>query len=503
MWLQNDGRSSHDPRTESSGLYWPADKYTTAVFQDGLIWGGKVNGEIRVNGSCYRTGLKAGNMNSLQEFSDPQDVQIGIWKMKKDWEQSSGIDYLRYKFNFENWPGQLGAPYEDVDRDGKYSSYFDLPKIIGDEMLWFVANDADTVQSQYTYGSLPIGIELQCTVFAYNTVDYLKDVVFKKYILINKGNNPVEEMRLSYWSDPDLGNASDDFTGIDTTLQLSYCYNSDNNDEGSYGIAPPAVGYLYLQNPYISGSQSDSGIVNNTWRKGIVNLKIGANVPGLKLFDPVQEISKGALQWWNYLNGFYANGDSCIDPNTGATIKIALAGDPVTSTGWYEGAGWKDGNSHPPGDRRIYTATEPFTLAEGDTQEIVIAILLAKGTDNINSISELRNLSSKVREFYNAKFPLELKKTSYLPDKFLLYQNYPNPFNYETRITYQITKSTANVTLTVYDILGSKVTTLVNEAKQPGMYFITFDGSKLSSGVYFYKIEAGSFVQSKKMIILK
>ncbi|MEG8946385.1 alpha-amylase family glycosyl hydrolase [Rosettibacter firmus] len=85
---------------------------------------------------------------------------------------------------------------------------------------------------------------------------------------------------------------------------------------------------------------------------------------------------------------------------------------------------------------------------------------------------------------------------------FSLSQNYPNPFNPTTFINYQI-PSTSNVILKVYDILGREVTTLVNEVQQAGRYEIKFNASDLPSGVYFYRIQAGNFSDTKKMILLK
>ena len=99
-----------------------------------------------------------------------------------------------------------------------------------------------------------------------------------------------------------------------------------------------------------------------------------------------------------------------------------------------------------------------------------------------------------------------------IPDKYVLEQNYPNPFNPNTKIRYSIPSSQnplpggargGLVTLKVYDLLGREVATLVNEQQQPGNYEVTFDGSKLSSGVYFYQLKTGSFIQTKKLVLLK
>ena len=80
--------------------------------------------------------------------------------------------------------------------------------------------------------------------------------------------------------------------------------------------------------------------------------------------------------------------------------------------------------------------------------------------------------------------------------------NYPNPFNPSTTIKYKIKELTL-VELKVYDILGEEVISLVNEEQPAGSYEVEFNASKLASGVYFYRLQAGSFVQAKKMMLLK
>jgi PKD repeat protein len=91
---------------------------------------------------------------------------------------------------------------------------------------------------------------------------------------------------------------------------------------------------------------------------------------------------------------------------------------------------------------------------------------------------------------------------SQLPTEFSLYQNYPNPFNPSTVIKYSVAEESL-VTLKVYNILGTEVATLVNEKKTPGFYELNFGGENLPSGVYVYRIEAGNFTSSKKMLLIK
>jgi ligand-binding sensor domain-containing protein len=93
-------------------------------------------------------------------------------------------------------------------------------------------------------------------------------------------------------------------------------------------------------------------------------------------------------------------------------------------------------------------------------------------------------------------------QTNGQPASFSLAQNYPNPFNPSTSIQYSVSGS-QKVTLKVYDVLGREVATLVNERKLPGMYTVQFVGSKYASGVYFYRLAAGDYVETKKMVLTK
>ncbi len=99
---------------------------------------------------------------------------------------------------------------------------------------------------------------------------------------------------------------------------------------------------------------------------------------------------------------------------------------------------------------------------------------------------------------------IEEEKNSTQPKEFLLQQNYPNPFNPSTSIQYAIS-STQFVTLKVYDLLGREVATLVNEEKPAGSYNVEFtiNNLQLSTGIYFYRLQAGNYVETKKMILLK
>ncbi|MBN1302098.1 MAG: T9SS type A sorting domain-containing protein, partial [Melioribacteraceae bacterium] len=89
-----------------------------------------------------------------------------------------------------------------------------------------------------------------------------------------------------------------------------------------------------------------------------------------------------------------------------------------------------------------------------------------------------------------------------IPNDYTLEQNYPNPFNPSTTIRYQL-PSNSVVKISVYNMLGELVRTMVNEYQSAGRYEVTFNASNLASGIYFYNIQAGDFVNTKKMLLLK
>jgi len=88
------------------------------------------------------------------------------------------------------------------------------------------------------------------------------------------------------------------------------------------------------------------------------------------------------------------------------------------------------------------------------------------------------------------------------PNKFSLSQNYPNPFNPSTMITYQLPK-TSDVEISIYNLLGQKIATLLDSRQNAGKYQVEWDASSFASGIYYYKIQAGEFQDVKKMVVIK
>ena len=272
---------------------------------------------------------------------------------------------------------------------------------------------------------------------------------------------------------------------------------------------PPAVGHILLQGPIVKGTKIDTAELDYKKLVGYKNLPMNTFTffiggAGTVHYDPPLGIYNGTLEFYNYMKGFLWNGDKYVDPITKKETKFILSGDPIEKTGWYEGEGWPGGPSA--SDRRSLMSSGPFTMAPGDTQEVVYAIFMARGSDNIQSVAELKKTAKYLQNFSGNDFVVGVKTDdSNIPNKFSLSQNYPNPFNPTTTIEYTIPQNTViasetrqsqnitsgnslpqndNVKLIVYDVLGREVATLVNQKQALGNYKVNFNASQFSSGVF-------------------
>jgi type IX secretion system substrate protein len=509
MYFATDGSGSHDEQNSSSGFFWPGgiNATQTAVFQDGPLWGGLVNGDTLVHGSTHRQGLQPGNIMSNGAAADPNSAEVGVYKARPDWQILSDSPLKqRFEYDWNNWPVHLGAPWIDVDGDGSYNPQVDHPDISGDEMNWMVMNDLDSVKTKRLYGAYPIGIEVQLAIYGYNTTNDLKDVIFKRYKHFNKSSYRVDSLYFSYWADVDLGDASDDYVGTDTLLNMVYSYNGDDNDAVYSGV-PPAIGYVLLQGPVVVGEPEDSAFAFNKWHLGNRNLKMSSsniyiNGAPPPYDDPQRGSIQGSRQYWNNMRGRAGGGEHYFDPTTGKPTAYMFTGDPVSKTGWYESEHW---GSYPD-DRRQLMSSGPVKFAPGDSQEVVYAIVIARGDNRLDSITKLKEKAVAVKEFYyTGKLPTAIKDDEPVlsPNKFSLSQNYPNPFNPETIINYELPR-TGKVKLIIYDVLGRKVKTLVNKTQPAGKYKVVFNAANLASGVYYYKLKAGKdFETTRKMLLLR
>ena len=134
-----------------------------------------------------------------------------------------------------------------------------------DQVLWFVCSDADPTTTADLYGTEPMNIEMQMTLWGYNQPGAgLGQIVFKQTRIINRSSEDITDAYISQWSDPDLGDYGNDLVGVDTSLSLMYAYNGEVEDAqyAAFGLAPAAIGYDYFAGPKIPGEPTDTAIFN-------------------------------------------------------------------------------------------------------------------------------------------------------------------------------------------------------------------------------------------------
>ena len=203
---------------------------------------------------------------------------------------------------------------------------------------------------------------------------------------------------------------------------------------------------------------------------------------------------------WRFGNGPTLGADTSTIP-----AHFMYSGNPVTNEGWL---------SIQPTDQRMKVNSGPFTLNPNEPVEIIVAYVVGRGNTSLESVDVTKKIAKDAIGFYNTNFnyvPVGVndKPQVELPIEYSLSQNYPNPFNPSTTIKYSIPVETRhgvspqNVSLKIFDILGREVATLVNKQQKAGNYEVHFNASHLTSGVYFYQLHSGSFVESRKMLLLK
>lgn len=404
----------------NSGFEYPKGSGKKAVFESGIIWGGNIGDKKHVSGSTYEQGLLPGKIFDDGSRSDPYGSKARVYRVRPDYTYSNLLTEIedeeksyeevfnQYQLDWNEWPADWGAPFNDVDGDGIYNPNIDIPGVNGaHQTIWYVANDFDTAVCRSLYGCDPMKTEVQVTIWGYSMPSTPYDnIMFKKYKITNYNSVDIDSMYISQWSDDDIGDAGDDFVGVDTLLSLKYSYNGDDYDESysyfnnGYGELIPSVGYQLLQGPIVKGSISDTAISGNEFITGYKNLDLSVHsffVGSDPVFnDPnLGEYSSGALQFHNLFRGLITStGAPFKDPITGEQTKFCLAGNPITVEGW------NDGYLHPTGDRRSVMVMGPFKMSSGESQEIVIAQMAAIGQNRLNSVELLKGYAITLKNQY-------------------------------------------------------------------------------------------------------
>jgi hypothetical protein len=408
------------------GLIYPKGSGIGAVYAAGLIWGARagVGGDIRIGGTEYATGLSPGRiLDSLQADSPdlpknriyrvrpdipPGNSTADISSETADGEGDPEAIYGQYHKDWTDWPWLDGAPFDDKNKDGIYDPALDVPGIPNaDQTIWSASCDIPG-PGPWPYFSPSMGINMQTTIWGYRSEGALGYMYFRRYVLINRNSIPFDSMYVALWADVDLGNAGDDLLGCDTTRSLGFVYNGQETDRAYSPLPPPAVGFDFFQGPVVSGAPSDSAIFKGRRVYGKRNLPMAAFFANTNSsFDPVMmdplEEPYEAIRMYRALQGLLVvSGELCVDPTNGLPTRYPFNGDPEKRTGWLDGT---YGLTF--GDRRMGISTGPFTMAPGDTQEIVVAEICAgafSGCDRLSAIGLLKFYDDQAQDAYNNFF---------------------------------------------------------------------------------------------------
>lgn len=419
-------------------------------------------------------------------------------------------DSLRYRVykiskgdtNFSNpdvneWPIEWGAPADSLNN----------PLVYNDQLLYTVYNAYDSSlyrrkQWNTDLDTLPImPLEIHQLVYAwgrYSSENILSNVIFLEYEIINKGTQNIDSTFIGFWTDIDFYTSGSNPPAVDVENQLGYCWSGIDSLPW-FNYPPPAVGYTLLYGP-ITQSYGDSAIFKGNKMFNYKNLPLSSYYPQESFNSPLSNYYTNLMQTWNVARGYDANGNPIINPITGEVTTFPYDGDPVTNTGWI----YPQSNTE--GEAGFVFFAGPFTLAPNDTQWVMIALVPGLGADRFESIRAMQNnaklLHSLTYDQLVEKSSIVIYEPPVLPDDYFLSQNYPNPFNPKSKIDFEIPVK-GNVEMKVFNLLGERIATLVNEEKEPGRYTIEFDGNKFASGIYFYRMESLNYSNTKKLILLK
>ncbi len=509
-YLRADGRADLDVTSNNSGLVYPKGSSKTAIFQSGFLWGARVQGDpqVRVGGSAYRTGLQTGKLLSPGVSEDPNLPKNRIYRVRPDWRNADLSSEVRdegrsaaevraqYERDWNEWPATDGAPYKDVDSNHAYNPSVDIAGVPGaDQTVWFVCNDNNSTNTQNLYGALPMGIEVQYTIWAYAQEGALGNMIFKSYTMINKGTSQLDSMYVCQWSDPDLGNAADDFVGCDTSLSIGFVYNAGNTDATYNPLPPPASGFDFFQGPIVPSAGSQA-IFRGRVKDGYRNLPMTAFFYFINqdptLTDPTQGAIAGSSQFYNFFRGRIGLTGQLFQDPQGNPTTFTLTGDPQS------GRGWLDGQQFPAGDRRMGLASGPFAMAPGDTQEIVVAEIAAgaiPGVDRLSAVGLLKFFDRAAQlaydNFFQLPSPPPLPKVTVTELNNSIVLNWGNDLNAvkatETSNTrgfrfqgynvYQLPSASATITeakkIATFDIPGDGVTRITDQVFDPETGVVT------------------------------
>lgn len=369
---------------------------------------------------------------------------------------------------------------------------------------------------------IPLGIEVVRHSLGW-TDPVAEDVFIMEHTFRNMYDRELQNVWIAYYYDGDVFHPSDGANGYqdDLTGFLPYgdhgiAWLADNDGEPFNGAFDSTSSTMVMGSFMLDCSEPNVDVNFNWWSSNVIS-----------------DLDWGPQLASNY-GGPFPGGGNGTPGGDKAKYKVMSNGeidyDQIYCALDFSGQGWiapaPNGNDVADGrDARYLISFGPFQFQPAEVETLVIAYIGGNDlhTDPSNYVNNLQGHtqdSASIANYYNgldfndliakADMAIQLYQqmtsiddgSSSLPCEFSLRQNYPNPFNASTMIEFTLAKQ-QDVKLTVYDLLGREVRTLLDEPRLSGIHKVAFDASDLTSGVYFYRLRAGDRVETGRMTLLR
>jgi hypothetical protein len=467
MRLTNLGAFAFDMATFSPpGIEFPLHSGNSVTFASGLWMGAIVGGSPRVTVSEYVSeygpGTAAGGIPE-----NPNLEGLRVFHLFRQYPDAPSRDAALLDYQQEAVP--RGAPIVSVQGDGTLS-------IPGNQMTFSVFNDLDHALHQSELGSTnPLQVEVRHTSWTYQRPAPLGQTVIMSFLIQNRGPVTLNGMHLSLWMDPDVGGFADDLTGCDTTRGLAFAYNATNSDL-VYGSSSPAVGFDLLQGPLdeVAGQRLPMTAFSSYTNGG---------EPG------------GASESYNLMFGLTREGNTIPDPFL-QSGKYMHWGDPVGGTGWLDPIA---------SDKRFLMSAGPIILSPNELQELVVAVMVARGADRLASVALLKQYSDQVQHaFDHGQLPVLATPSGAPPPRLVVSGIRPNPGRGHGSIALSLA-SESDVLLEVLDLAGRRIASQLLYAMPAGPHHMPPPEApmKLTPGIYLVRVSAGAESHVTRWVVLE
>ncbi len=505
--VYNTGSLFFNDNTDFSNYVVPAASARSPMYAAGLWVGGRVSSEVRVAASTYGGQAATdweywpGPLND--DTSLPNESDCSAYDriyVVSDADVAAYEDGGTPTADLAAWPVGLGAPAVNMMGASVVATsreqVIDLdagerPVVPGSQVAFWVMNDVGNIH--VSSNTTPLGIEVQVLAFVVDSTDAAFDqATFYRYTIFNRNTVPIEDAYAAFFTDPDLGDATDDYVGSDTSRGMIYTYNADNNDgtAAGYGMNPPVIGLDVLGGPnalmYFVNDQAIPEVADPA--------------EGFEVYNIMQGLWKDSTPMTEGGRGYQTSGD---------VTQFAFPGDPTVPAFWSERCPNQPtcGTALTPFDRRMVGTSPVFTLAPGDSTTFDVALVFGRGASNLASIAPTQAASDAVQAAYDdgTLFPegfiVAGEGGPDAPAGYALVAA-PNPFSGRSTVAFTLPQA-AEVRLAVYDVLGREVAVLADGLRAAGRHEAAFDAAGLPAGAYLYVLRAGDVRLTGRTLLVR